>query len=98
MTEQIIDEDITIKNRILLRELRIKNLKSKRHSFYHNIFRQIKKISEENKKIIDSENVIMEKVASQSKKMSLLVKLIYELKNNFEEDNEETQNNMLVDN
>jgi len=48
----------------------------------------IRKLKEENKIIDDTDKLIMDKLNVKSGKLSLLVKLIDDLKTNFEEDME----------
>lgn len=56
---------------------------------------KIKSIEEENKKIISSQNSIMNKVGLESKKISLLVKLVNDLKTNLA--SEKTTQDELMD-
>ena len=44
---------------------------------------KIKSIENENKKIISSQNAIMNKVSLESKKLSLLIKIVNDLKTNL---------------
>ena len=56
---------------------------------------KIKSIEGENKKIISSQNSIMNKVGLESKKINLLVKLVNDLKNNLT--SEKTTQDELMD-
>ena len=49
-------------------------------------------MEDENKKIVNTQNLIMEKLNGQSKKLYLLVKLITDLNSHIEGDIEEVNN------